>query len=284
MIVAGSAQGARTTFRRAMGVLFALALALAPVSGLAPAAEAKTTSKSDHDFEWAGKIAAGKTIEIKGINGGIEVEATTGSEVHVTAEKSGRKSDPDEVTIEVIPHEGGVTICAKYPTPKGERPNECKPGDGGHMSTHNNDVQVEFRVQVPAGVRFTGRTVNGDIRASGLKANAEAYTVNGSVKLSTNGTARATTVNGSIDAEMGLPAGDDLEFESVNGGITLTMPEASGAAVHASTVNGDIRTDFPLTVTGKFGPRSVRGTIGKGGPELKLNTVNGSIRLRSATS
>jgi|SRR5262252_480418 len=284
MIAAGSAHGGRTTFRRAVGMMLALVVSLAPAAGLTRTAEAKSASKSDHDFEWSGKIAAGKEIEIKGINGGIEVEPTTGTEVHVTAEKSARKSDPDEVTIEVIEHEDGVTICAKYPTPKGERPNECKPGDGGHMSTHNNDVEVEYRVEVPAGVRFVGRTVNGDIRARGLKANAEAYTVNGSVKLSTNGTARATTVNGSIDAEMGLPAGDDLEFESVNGGITLTMPVASGAAVKASTVNGDISTDFPLTVSGKFGPRSVRGTIGKGGPELKLNTVNGSIRLRSATS
>jgi DUF4097 and DUF4098 domain-containing protein YvlB len=123
-----------------------------------------------------------------------------------------------------------------------------------------------------------------DVRASGLKASAEAYTVNGSVRLSTSGTARATTVNGSIDAEMGIPAGDELEFETVNGGITLTMPESSGANVSASTVNGDISTDFSLTVHGKFSQRSIRGTIGKGGPELKLNTVNGSIRLRSATS
>src|SRR5262247_1419490 len=136
MIAAGSAYGSRTTLRRAVGMMLALVVALAPVAGLTRAAEAKSASKSDHDFEWAGKIAAGKEIEIKGINGGIEVEAATGPEVRVTAEKSARKSDPDEVTIEVIEHEGGVTICAKYPTPRGERENECKPGDGGHMSTH----------------------------------------------------------------------------------------------------------------------------------------------------
>jgi hypothetical protein len=286
MIVMGSRDPGRVRFGRALAALLTVAVAVAPLAVMTGAAEAakKSTKTSGDDFEWSGRIAAGKAIEIKGINGGIEVEPTTGTEVKVSAEKSAHKSDPESVSIEVIEHEGGVTICAVYPTPNGERPNECQPGGGGHMSTRNNDVEVEFRVQVPAGVRFVGRTVNGDVRASGLKANAEAYTVNGSVRLSTSGTARATTVNGSIDAEMGLPAGDELEFESVNGGITLTMPGSSGANVSASTVNGDISTDFSLTVRGKFSQRSIRGTIGKGGPELKLNTVNGSIRLRSATS
>jgi len=282
-------------WRRVLAMAVTLAVALAPIAGMtgwAQAAGSKSTSKStsksssssSDDFEWSGTIASGKSIEIKGINGGIEVEPVTGTETKVSAEKSAHKSDPDEVTIEVIEHEGGVTICAKYPSPKGQRPNECGPGESGHSNTHNNDVEVEFRVQVPAGVAFVGRTVNGDIRAYGLKGGAEAYTVNGSIKLSTRGVAQATTVNGSIDAEMGLPAGDEIEFESVNGGITLTMPESSGANVDASTVNGDISTDFPLTVRGKFGPRSLHGTIGKGGPAIKMSTVNGSIRLRTATS
>jgi hypothetical protein len=269
--------------RRALAMVLAAVVALAPIAALPREASAAGKSASP-DFEWSGKVAPGKSVEIKGINGDIMVDATTGSEVKVTARKSARKSDPDEVTIEVIPHEGGVTICAKYPTPKGEKPNECKPGEGGRMNTHDNDVQVDFTVQVPAGVGFIGRNVNGDVMASGLKGDAEAYTVNGSIRLETRGNARASTVNGSIQAEMGVPAGDELEFESVNGGITVTMPAASGAEVHASTVNGDISTDFPLTVQGKFSPRTLRGTIGKGGPELKMSTVNGSIRLRAATS
>lgn len=272
-------------WRRLVAGLLAAGMALATVAGLTGEAQAagKRTTQGE-DFEWSGAIARGKTIEIKGVNGSIMVDPTSGSQVKVTAEKSARRSDPDEVTIEVIEHEGGVTLCAKYPTPRGDRPNECAPGGGGRMNTRNNDVAVDFTVQVPAGVGFVGRTVNGDIRAFGLSADAEAFTVNGSVQLSTRGTARATTVNGSIMAEMGAPGGEPVEFESVNGGITVTMPAGSGADVSASTVNGHIETDFPLTVRGRFGSRSLHGTIGRGGPELKMTTVNGSIRLRSAAS
>jgi hypothetical protein len=53
--------------------------------------------------------------------------------------------------------------------------------------------------------------------------------------------------------------------------------------VRASTVNGQIVTDFPLTVTGRLGPRRVNGTIGSGGRRLELATVNGTIRLKRST-
>jgi len=48
-------------------------------------------------------------------------------------------------------------------------------------------------------------------------------------------------------------------------------------------VNGEIFTDFPLMVTGKLGPRRVTGTIGSGGRQLALSTVNGNIRLRKTS-
>ncbi|MBP2648736.1 MAG: hypothetical protein H6Q77_2360, partial [Gemmatimonadetes bacterium] len=41
-------------------------------------------------------------------------------------------------------------------------------------------------------------------------------------------------------------------------------------------------SDFPMTLQGKMSPRSMRGTIGNGGPRLELSTVNGPIELRKA--
>jgi hypothetical protein len=35
-------------------------------------------------------------------------------------------------------------------------------------------------------------------------------------------------------------------------------------------------------VRGKFSHRRITGTIGKGGPQLVMTTVNGSIRLRES--
>jgi hypothetical protein len=241
-----------------------------------------TAAAAEEPFRWTGKLAAGQAIEIKGVNGGITATGGAGGEVEVTALKKGRRSDPGEVKIEVVEHADGVTICAVYPSEG--RANECVAGEGGRMNVRNNDVNVEFRVAVPAGVRFVGRTVNGGIEATGLKADAEAHTVNGGVELDSTGTARAQTVNGGITARSGKADWTGtLKLQTVNGGIEVTMPEGLSADVKASTVNGDISTDFPLTVTGRIAKRKLQGTIGAGGRMLEMATVNGGIELKKGS-
>jgi len=235
------------------------------------------------DFRWSGSIASGKTLEVRGINGALHAVGASGSTALVTATKKGKKSDPDDVKIEVVEHAGGVTICAVYPSAKSGRPNECKPG-GGRSNTEDNDVSVEFEVQVPAGVRFEGATVNGDISGRKLPSDAELTTVNGGIQLEAGGVAHATTVNGGIDVRMGSAKWTGaLEFTTVNGGITVELPASISAEFEATTVNGSVESDFPITIQGKMSPRSLHGRIGEGGPILRMTTVNGSIRLEKGS-
>jgi hypothetical protein len=249
--------------------LASLTLAALALAGLATAAQ--------QEFDWSGSVAPGKTVEVKGINGGIDAVGSAGGEVVLHVVKKGKKSDPAEVSIEVVEHAGGVTICAVYP---GEG-NECRPGEGGRMKVHRNDVNVEFQVKVPAGVHFVGRTVNGGISAEGIRGRAEAHTVNGEIEVEAAGLTTAETVNGSINASVG-EAGwkDPLKLKTVNGAIKVSLPGETAADVEAATVNGDIETDFPLTVKGKFGRRRIQGSIGGGGPLLELESVNGGIKLK----
>jgi DUF4097 and DUF4098 domain-containing protein YvlB len=237
------------------------------------------------DFNWHGRIAAGKRLEVKGVNGDVRATFTNGAEAVVNATKHARRSDPDEVEIKVVESDQGITICAVYPTPRRARQeNTCEPGDRWHSSTDNNDVVVDFEVQVPAGIEFNGQTVNGEMSAEGLKGDVRASSVNGSVRVSTTGLAEASTVNGSVYAEMGRANWtNDLEFSTVNGGITLVLPAKLDTDVRANTVNGDIETDWPLTITGRFSNRRLHGTIGAGGRGLTLSTVNGEIRLKKGT-
>ena len=233
------------------------------------------------DFKWHGAVAQGKTIEIKGVNGDIRAEPSGGNEVEVTAEKRATRDDPDSVRIEVVPHGGGVTICAVYPSRSGARPNECAPGSGGRNNVQNNDVTVRFTVHVPAGVTFVGQTVNGEVEANRLNGDVDLSTVNGSVNFTTTGGGRASTVNGSIRGEMGRADwSDTLKMSTVNGSITLTFPATLNTEVRASTVNGDINSDFPVTVQGRVSRRKMEGTIGGGGRVLALDSVNGSITLK----
>ena len=232
-------------------------------------------------FQWHGSIGPGRSIEIKGVNGDVRAEPSGSNEVEVVAEKRAMRDDPESVRIDVVPHDGDVTVCAVYPTRDASRPNECVPGEGGRMNVQNNDVTVRFTVKVPAGVRLIGRTVNGDLEAKHLNGPVVLSTVNGSVDFSTSASGRAKTVNGTIHGEMGRADWDDtLDFSTVNGSISLTLPSDLNADVKAQTVNGDISTDFPLTVSGRISRRRLEGTIGGGGRTLSLETVNGGITLK----
>jgi len=249
-------------------------------AAVSPAAEPQ---QQGNEFRWHEPLAAGRLIEIKGVNGSVEAEPASGGEVEVVAVKRGRRSDPEEVRIEVVRHAEGVTICAVYPNVEGREPNTCAHGSN-HMSTQNNDVSVNFTVRVPAGVRFAGQTVNGKVEANNLSGDVEAKTVNGGINVSTRGLASAQTVNGSITVAMGRADGsDDLEFKTVNGSIDISAPASLSAQVEARTLNGEITTDFPITVQGTFSRRRLSGTIGGGGRQLRLETVNGSVQIRRAS-
>jgi hypothetical protein len=258
------------------GLIGLAAAALACAPGLLAAQEAGT-QQGDH-WSWHGRVPAGKTLEIKGISGSISAEPATGDEIVVTADKHARDSDPDEVKIEVYQDADGVTICAVYPGRSGR----CGEDDDHGWRRRHNDVEVVFHAQVPAGVKFSGRNVNGDVEAANLAATVNATTVNGGVRIETaGGDASASTVNGSVTAVVRGQGAGPLRFHTVNGSVTVTLPKDLNADLRAQTVNGSIETDFPITVMGRLTPRRLDGRIGQGGRSLSLETVNGSIRIRT---
>ena len=149
------------------------------------------------------------------------------------------------------------------------------------MNTRDNDVEVTFWVEVPAGVDFVGSTVNGSVSGTDLSSNAFANTVNGDVNFSTSQLATATTVNGSIDARIGLTDWDyDLGYTTVNGNISVFVPTGTNADVHLHTVNGSITADLSLTIVS---PGDIRGVLGNGGRTLAMTTVNGNLVLDSGS-
>lgn len=236
---------------------------------------AAATSAAQTDFEWNGQLAPGQRIEVIGLNGSIHASPSPSGNVVVTAVKTaGRRGNPADVRVEMVTNSNGVTVCVVYPGGDG-----CRPG-GGQNNSNDNDTRVDFDVQVPVGVNLQARSVNGSIDAQGLQSDTEATTVNGSVTLSTAGSARATTVNGSINAAMGQAVWrNGGRFTTVNGQVTLRLPAAVNADVRVSTVSGGIQSDFPLQISTDPGPKHAEGVLGGGGQRLDITTVNGQVTL-----
>jgi hypothetical protein len=251
--------------------------------GLLVSASRGSLAAPAKEFSWQGPIAAGKTLDLRGVHGAIHAVRAPGREAIVRATKSARRADPDEVRIETYEDGGNVYFCAILPGHTAGSPNPCTSirGRERRSSRDRDPVVVEWHVQVPAGVRFVARTVNGDVEIDELAGPVEATTVNGSIELATRDVAEATTVNGSIEARMGagrLP--HDLSFRTVNGSVLLLLDDRIGAEVRAESLNGGFESDFPVTVEGRLRRNRVSGTIGGGGPLLSMATVNGSIELR----
>ena len=254
---------------------------MAALSAMVLAASAGAQTTND-DFNWTGRIPAGQWLHIRNINGDVTVDRATGSDVEVVATKRARRDgDLSRVRIEVSAVSGGQLICAIWDANTTCDERGYHDQNRGRNNNNNGNVEVDFIVRLPAGVRANVSSVNGDVRVMGATAAVVAKTVNGDVDASTSmGPVKANTVNGDITVRMdALEGNEDLEFETVNGSIEAYVPANFQGDVELETVNGSLTTDFPITVQGRFNPRHMRATIGSGGRSLRLSTVNGRIRL-----
>jgi DUF4097 and DUF4098 domain-containing protein YvlB len=232
------------------------------------------------EFHWHGKLAADQLLTIKNVNGDIDANMAVTDEAQVDATKSGPNAD--QIRIEVVPGSEGVTICAVYPGMSGD----CSSSSRGYSNTGHNNGKVHFTVRVPKNVRFAADNVNGNVNADGMGREVRANSVNGNVDISTTSWAEAKTVNGRIKAAMGDAGWNGtLQVESVNGSIELDMPSDFSADVNFSSLNGHIDSDFPLKINDSWPVgHKANGTIGKGGRELAIKTVNGNVELRKGSA
>jgi len=266
-------------------IRFAVAVAAVLVTVSPASAAAQRTATARDDFTWSGKIPEGRWIVVHNLNGSVEVSQGTSDKVEVIAIKHVRRGDPDYVRFEVRkfgPSGQDVSICALW----GEN-SDCDE-DGYHGRNNSgrwgreNEVFVEFQVKLPKGVKVGAHSVNGEVRVEDVAAEVEAESVNGSVTVSSSsGPVNANTVNGSVRASMGkFDLNSDLRFTSVNGTVVAEFSDDLNAEVDLSTVNGRFLTDFPVTISGRIDPKRLRATLGKGGPRIRLSTVNGNVELR----
>jgi hypothetical protein len=265
----------------------------------APALGAQQQYGRDTDtWKWDGRVDAGRWMNVFNINGSVDFVPSTDNMVHVLAEKRSNGREMDNIHFEVVQSGGNVTICAIW-----EDNSRCQE-DGIERIRRNenneNHSSVRFTVRVPRSVRVGAHSVNGAVSVRDVGAEVRANTVNGGVTVrNTNGRVRANTVNGGVDvntsagpvtaetvngnveAKMAsLQGDDDMSFKTVNGTVSIYVPASFDANFRFDTVHGGIDSDFPMNITGRFGPRHAAGTIGSGGRDIRASSVNGSIELR----
>jgi len=238
------------------------------------------------DFSKTLPLKAGERFSLENVNGGVTVSTWKEDKVEIKAVKVARNDEKDLKEVEIRVAEGAGSVSVKAVWPKFPR---------------RARVNVDFEIKVPegvildqvetvnGGVEITGRygraeagTTNGSVTVEDASGELKAYTTNGGIKVSRfEGKLQAQTTNGNIRLE-GLAFKDGISAETTNGSISLgiTSPETLNANLLARTTNGHITVDFPVTLQNlSRSKHRVEAKIGQGGPEISLETTNGSIKI-----
>jgi DUF4097 and DUF4098 domain-containing protein YvlB len=233
------------------------------------------------ETRFARTLESGDRLEIRNVNGPVRVTQASGSQAEVIVTKRVKRGNGELVKAILEEERGVMRVCTIY---LNQDPNRttCE-GRNSISQRRGDDVEVEMRyeVRVPKGVQLDGKTINGGLMVEGVDTPARLVTVNGSISFDGVGAHDMETVNGAIEARFTRAEWSGaVRLKTVNGAVTLSLPEGTDLTLEGRTMNGGINSDFPITMQGRWGPRSFRGTIGRGGRERRLETINGGVTIR----
>jgi hypothetical protein len=236
-------------------------------------AEGRATDEWTRTYD----LAPGGRLEIVNTNGLIEATGTGGKQVEVRAERRARAGTQEEAAelLKQIDMREDVTPTSVRIEARSER---TRIGGFGRRR-----FDVQYHVQVPAGLTVSFRTSNGGIRLQNVNGQIIASTTNGGITGNAlSGGLDVEVVNGGIQIDLASVT-SDVKVESVNGGIRLDLPVDVKADLDASCVNGGINIDeqFKVDTTAQESRRRVTGALNGGGPRVSVETVNGGIRIRA---
>src|SRR5215213_1370664 len=231
------------------------------------------------EFHETYPLSATGRVSLENLNGGVKIKVWDRAAVQVDAIKRAyRRERLAEAKIEVNATEENIRIKTEYPDENQNfRSDERR---------YENPAIVEYALTVPRkAVLESIELVNGSLDIDGVEGNVKASSINGKVMArGLLGEAKLSTINGPLYATFTqLDESKAIALNSVNGSVTLVIPSDSNASIRAGTVHGSITNDFGLQVRhGEYVGHNLDGQIGTGGPRIKLDNVNGPIKISHA--
>lgn len=220
-------------------------------------------------------LAAGGQVQVINTNGKVEIEAYDGSTVEVKAEKLARAMT-EEAAKDIL-KQVEIREQASASLVWLETKHQRRFGGGS--------IEVKYHIRVPRSTRVNLETTNGGIEIVGVQGEVQAETVNGGVVGKNLGSAiKASSVNGGLVIDVAAVAAE-INLETTNGGIRLTLPDTAKADISARVTNGGISvSELDLDQVRERTRRRLEGRLNGGGPKIDLETTNGGIRISARSS
>lgn len=122
---------------------------------------------------------------------------------------------------------------------------------------------------------------NGDLRASSVAGPIMLNTSSNEVHLEdVSGQVTVKNTNRLVEIRAKAPLGN-IEVHNIHGGIQLDLPEKANFRLDAQSRSGNIDVnDFSVSVDNNSRGATARGTVGTGGPDIRLTSDGGMIQIR----
>jgi hypothetical protein len=238
-----------------------------------------------------------REIVVDNINGSVNVIGYEGNDIQLVVHRTTYGTSPErlqegkeKVRLDIREEPGKVILYVDAPW-------RCPDGHGTYRDNghYGYDADFDFDVRVPYGSTIAVSTVNkGEVSVENMTGDFEVSNVNGGIEMTgIAGTGSASTVNGKVEVQFKKNPEGRCGFRTINGSIEVRVPDDLSADLKFKTMNGEMYSDFDVTTLPqqvptleKSGKRTIyRGgeysvvRAGKGGPEMRFETLNGDIRI-----
>jgi DUF4097 and DUF4098 domain-containing protein YvlB len=125
---------------------------------------------------------------------------------------------------------------------------------------------------------------SGDLRGERLLGPVTVTTRNRTIELDdVAGPLTLTNRNGAVSVTTAAPLGP-VNVTNQHGSVDLGLPEHAGFVLNAQTRNGELENDFGLESQSREEQHWLSGTVGSGGPQVRVETSDGDVTVRKSVA
>jgi hypothetical protein len=250
----------------------AIALLIAPQAP-GVAAQDKTRDKGDwperDEFRQTYQLSPGATVEVRNINGPLEIENTNGNTAEVYIVRSARTKADLEYRKVIV--ENTATSFRVYTE---EPPEEVR---------NNANVRHRAILKLPRPSELTVKNINGNAHVGQVDGPAHLSNINGSLEVGhASDFAELNNINGSLNMTMQRLGERGIRMRNVNGNITFQFLDGVNADIEVTMFNGTVNSSAANLSVQKVDRSSFRGQLGSGGSPITGSHINGAITIRGA--
>jgi hypothetical protein len=256
---------------RMFAIIFAIVFGAAASAygfGMQPQRDRSTEDLPERDeIKQSYELGAGARVEVRGINGTVDIETgyVENAQVHIV--RSANTRDDLNYHKIVIEQTGNSLVV------RGERE------QGRWQRDHN--VRQRVMLTLPRQVDLNVNGVNGRTTVGEIEGPVRLSGINGQVTVAQAvGYSDISGINGRVSVTISKLGERGLHVSGVNGGVELKFVDEVNADVDVTGINGTVNADVPnVVLQGKIDRQNFHAKIGVGGSPIKVNGINGHVKL-----